>query len=94
MSASRERKKRQEFLAAGGVDKKAAQEAQRKAAERKSAILYSVIGILFVAVTVALLVYNSGIIERKTNAVTVDGVSYKAEDAVSYTHLTLPTIGG
>ncbi len=86
MSASRERKKRQEFLAAGGVDKKAAQEAQRKAAERKSAILYSVIGILFVAVTVALLVYNSGIIERKTNAVTVDGVSYKAEDVAFYYH--------
>ena len=89
MSASRERKKRQEFLASGGVDKKAVQDAQRKAAERKSTILYSVIGVLFVAVTVALLVYNSGIIERKTNAVTIDGVSYNAEDVAFYYYESL-----
>lgn len=84
MSASRERKKRQEFLASGGVDRKAAQEAQRKSAERKSAILYSVIAVLFIAVTVALLIYNSGILQRKATAVTIGGTSYSAGDMSFY----------
>ena len=84
MSASRERKKRQEFLAGGGVDKKAAQEAQRRSAERKSTILYSVIAVVFLAVTVFLLVYNSGIFQRKTKAVTIGGVSYTAADLAFY----------
>ena len=84
MSASRERKKRQEFLASGGVDKKAAREAERKKAERKSTILYSTIAVLFVAIAAFLLVYNSGILQRKATAVTIDGVRYTAEDMAFY----------
>lgn len=87
MSASRERKKRQEFLAGGGVDKKAAQEAQRKSAERKSTILYSTIAVVFLAVTVFLLVYNSGILQRKAKtvtAVTIGDVSYTSADVAFY----------
>jgi len=84
MSASRERKKRQEFIANGGVDRKAAQEAERKAAERKSAILYTTIAVLFLAITVALLIYNSGILQRKSKAVTVDGTTYTADDLAFY----------
>ena len=39
MSASREKKKRQELLANGAADPKAARAAEQKAAERKSNIL-------------------------------------------------------
>ena len=84
MSASRERKKRQEFLASGGMDRKAQREAEQRAAERKSTILYSTIAILFVAITAFLLVYNSGILQRKAKAVTVDGETYTADDAAFY----------
>ena len=57
MSASREKKKRQEYLAAnGGVDPKAEREAARQKAEKKSKILYRSVAIAFAVVAAALLV--------------------------------------
>ena len=71
MSASRERKKRQESQAGGEISRKAARAAERKAAERRSNILYASIAVLFVIVAVFLVVYNSGIFQRGETAVTV-----------------------
>ena len=87
MSASRERRKRQEFFAGGGTDPKAAREAERKAKERKSNILYGVLGTVFVLVTAFLVIYNSGILQRNVTAVTLDGVEYSAADYSYYYHL-------
>ena len=87
MSASRERKKRQEFAASGATDPKAAREAEQRAKERKSNILYATIGVVFVAVTAFLLVYNSGILQRNATAVTIDGVDYSAADYSYYYNL-------
>ena len=84
MSASREKKKRQELLANGTVDPKAAREAEKKAAERKSNILYGTLAAVFVIVTVALLVYNSGIIQRNQTAVTIDGDKYSVAETSYY----------
>ncbi len=84
MSASREKKKRQEFIAGGGVDPKAAREAEQKAAERKSTILYRVIFIAFVVLAIFLWVFNSGIIQRNKTAVTIDGEKYTVNDVAFY----------
>ena len=86
MSASRERKKRQEFIAGGGTDPKAAREAERKAKERKSNILYGTIGAVFVLVTAFLVIYNSGILQRSATAVTIDGTDYSASDYSYFYH--------
>lgn len=84
MSASREKKRRQELLAAnGGVDPKAAREAERLAAEKKSKILYTTIAVAFVAVALFLVVFNSGVIQRNRAAVSIDGEKYTVGD-VSY----------
>ena len=83
MSASREKKKRQEFLAGGGVDPRAARAAEQKAAEKKAKILYTTLGIAFVVVAAFLIVYNSGIIQRNQTALTIDGEKYTVSD-VSY----------
>ena len=83
MSASREKKKRQELLASGVVDKKAAREAEKKAAEHKSSKLYTAIAIAFVVVALALVVYNSHIIQRGQTALIVDNEKYTVAD-VSY----------
>ena len=83
MSASREKKKRQEFLAGGGVDPRAARAAEQKAAEKKAKILYTTLAIAFVVVAVFLVVYNSGIIQRNQTALTIDGEKYTVAD-VSY----------
>lgn len=84
MSASREKKKRQEFVANGGVDAKAAQEAAKRAADKRSTILYTTLAIAFVALAVFLLVYNSGVLQRNRTAVTIDGENYTAADAAYY----------
>lgn len=73
MSASREKKKRQELLANGSSDAKSAREAEQRAAEKRSNILYGAIAVIFVVVAVALVVYNSGIFQRSQTAVTIDG---------------------
>lgn len=84
MSASREKKKRQELLASGTVDPKAARAAEQKAAERKSNILYGTIAAVFVVVAAALLIYNSGIIQRSQTAVTIDGKKYTVPQTAYY----------
>ena len=85
MSASREKKKRQEFLAAnGGVDPKAVREAEQKAAEKKSKILYTSIAVIFAVVAIALLIFNSGIVQRSRAAVVIDGEKYNAADVNYY----------
>ena len=73
MSASREKKARQEFNASGAVDPKAAREAQERAKQRRSNWLYGGIAIVFVLVAAALLVWNSNVIQRGSAAVTVEG---------------------
>lgn len=87
MSASREKKKRQEILASGAVDPKAAREAEKKASEKKSSILYACVAALFVVVTIGLLIYNaydSGVLQRNKTAVTIDGEKYTVADAAYY----------
>ena len=90
MSASRERKKRQELLASGGTDPKAAREAAQKAAERRSNMLYGTIGILFLLITAGLLLYqyvytpHVANTRRNTTAVTIGERTYTAGDVSFY----------
>jgi len=84
MSASREKKKRQEFLANGGVDPKAVRAAEQQAAEKKAKILYTSLAVVFVVVTAALLVFNSGILQRSKTALTIDGEKYNVADVAFY----------
>lgn len=83
MSASREKKKRQEFLASGTTDPKTSRAAEEAAAVRRSNRLYGGIFIVLAVIAVALLVYNSGIIGRSRTAVTIDGEKYTVPQ-VSY----------
>ena len=85
MSASREKKRRQELLAAnGGVDPRAVREAEKKAAEKKSKILYTSIAAVFAVVAIALVVFNSGAVQRSRAAVVIDGEKYNAADVNYY----------
>ena len=88
MSASREKKRRQQVVATnGGLDPKAAREAERLAAEKKSQIMYTTIAAVFVAVSIFLVVFNSGIVQRNRAALTVDGEKYTVSD-VNYYYYT------
>ena len=84
MSASREKKKRQELLASGVVDVKAVREAEQKAAAKKENILYTGLAVAFVVIAIALFVINSGLLQRSESAVVIDGKEYTAADMNYY----------
>lgn len=86
MSASREKKNRQEVATSGVADPKTARHAQELAKERRSNRLYAIIAIAFVVVAIGLVVWNSNIIQRGTTAVTVEGESYSAAEVSYYYH--------
>lgn len=86
MSASKEKKNRQELASSGWTDPKTAREAQQRKAERKSDILYAVVGIAFVAVAVVTMVWKSGVVQQKATAATVNGEKYSASEVQYYFH--------
>ena len=65
MSASREKKNRQELAAQGHVDPKAERAAKEAAEQKKNRLLYGGIAVLFVIVAAVVLLYNSGIFQRR-----------------------------
>ena len=78
MSASREKKNRQDLASQGIQDPKAIREAEEKAQQRKANRLYGTIAVVFVLVAALLVVVNSGVLERSATAITVDGENYTA----------------
>ena len=75
MSASNERKKQPAMS-----DPKTAMEAQRQKAEKRSNLLYGFIGIVFLLVLAASILWRSNFIGRNATAVTIDGEKYTASD--------------
>lgn len=84
MSASREKKNRQEKAAQGYVDPKVIREAEEKAAQKKSKMLYGIIAALFVIVAVVCLVINSGVLQRNAKAVSINGEEFTAAELSYY----------
>lgn len=80
MSASREKKSRQELSGAGQSDPKTAREAQQRREERRSNILYGVIAVVFVLVAVTSIIWKSNIIQKTATAATIDGEKYTAAE--------------
>ena len=83
MSASREKKIRQELAAQGIPDIKEIRAEEERKQQRRANILYGSIAAVFVLVAAALLIWNSQIIQRNSTALSVDGVKYSAAE-VSY----------
>jgi len=88
MSASREKKLRQELAASGTPDPKKVREAEERANQRRSNMLYGAIAAIFVLVAVVVLVWNSNVIQRSATALTIDGQKYSAAQVDYYYHST------
>lgn len=86
MSASREKKSRQEQIASGYVDPKVARAAEEKAKARRSNMLYAVLAIIFVGVAAIAIISNSHVTERNAKAYTVNGETFTAADVNYYYH--------
>lgn len=89
MSASREKKNRQELAANGYIDPRVAREEKEAAERKKNKLLYGGIAVLFVIVAAVVLLYNSGIFQRKAVALTVDGKDFTAAQVDYYYYYTL-----
>ena len=84
MSASREKKARQEQVSTGFVDARTQREREENAKARRSNIMYTVIAIAFVVVAAVVIVANSKVIERGAKAVTIGSETYTAADVDYY----------
>ena len=93
MSASKEKKTRQEQAASGWTDPRTAREAQQQKEERRNNALYAVIAILFVAAAVVTMVWKSGIVQRTATAAVVNGEKYTAAEVQYYYTGTLNSYG-
>ncbi len=84
MSASREKKTRQDLIKSDWTDPKTAREAQQRKAEKRSNMVYGAIAVIFVLVAAASLVWKSQIIQKTATAVTVDGEKYSVAETSYY----------
>jgi len=80
MSASKDKKLRQEQKASGYVDKRVLAAEKEAAERRKSNIKYTVIGIVLVVLFAFIFIYNSAWPARTFTAVTIDGQEYTAAE--------------
>ena len=80
MSASREKKNRQELAAQGYVDPKVIREAEEKAAQKKSKIIYGIIAAVFVIVAIGSWLISSGVLQRNAKAISIDGEEFTAAE--------------
>ena len=84
MSASREKQNRQEQASTGWIDPKTAREAEQRRQEKRTSILYGVIGVIFAIAVVATLVWRSNVIPKMSTAATIDGEKYTAAEVNFY----------
>ena len=86
MSASREKKARQQLNASGYVDPKAIKAEEERKATKRANTLYSILGAAFVLVAVFTFVWNSGMMQRGATAATIDGENYSVEEFGYFYH--------
>lgn len=86
MSASREKKARQQLNASGYVDPKAIKAEEERKAVKRTNTLYAILGVAFVLVAVFTFVWNSGMLQRNATAATIDGKNYTVEEVGYFYH--------
>lgn len=86
MSASREKKQRQQTE---GLTEKQRQEAREAQKAKTRRTIYIVIGVVVVVLVAALLIWSSGFFQRRTTAATVGDRSFTAAEVSYYYHTVL-----
>ena len=87
MSASRTKKERQAD-AFSGMTQKQRQDALAAKESHRNAIIYTIIGIVVALLVIALLVWDNGVIQRHSTAVTVGDKKYSVVDLDYYYYST------
>ena len=83
MSASREKKQRQNDPA-GGLTQKQIQERKEAAIRKRNHIIYGIVGAVVVVLVAALLVWDSGFFQGRSTAITVNGRNFTPAEVAYY----------
>ncbi len=92
MSASREKKIRQELAQAGIPDIKDIRAKEEREKQRKANLLYGGIAIAFVVVAAALILWNSGVFQRNATALSIEGEKYSVSEVSYYYYNAFNTV--
>ena len=84
MSASREKKNRQDLSGSDWSNPKTAREAQQRKEEKRTNILYGTIGVVFLIVAIIAVIWKSNIIPKTATAGTINGEKYTAAEVNYY----------
>ena len=84
MSESREKKTRQDLSGSGWNDPKTAREAKQRQKEHSTNLLYGTIGVVFLVIAIAAVIWKSNIIPKTATAATVNGEKYTAAEVNFY----------
>ena len=84
MSASREKKTRQELAGTDYVDPKVIREEEQRQAEKRSNRLYMIIAVIFVIVAVVSIAWKSNFFQKKATALTIGDQEYTAAEVNYY----------
>lgn len=84
MSASREKKNRQDLSGSDWSNPKTAREAQQRKEEKRTNILYATIGVVFLIVAIMAVIWKSNIIPKTATAATINGEKYTAAEVNYY----------
>lgn len=84
MSASREKKFRQDQTSTGWNNPKTAREAEARKAQKRSNAMYTAIAVVFVLVAAVSIIWRSNIIPKMATAATIDGEDYKVSEVAFY----------
>lgn len=91
MSASREKKFRQDQTSTSWSDPKTAREAEARKAQKRSNAMYTAIAVVFVLVAVIAVIWRANLIPKMATAVTIDGEDYKVNEVTFYYQNTRST---
>ncbi|MEA4932728.1 MAG: peptidylprolyl isomerase [Lawsonibacter sp.] len=87
MSASKEKKTRQDVTTQGPIGREQKRQQEEKEA-RRSTIRYIAVGVVCVVLALFLMIWNTGLIQRNATAATINGVKYSTTDVQYYFNST------
>ena len=92
MSASREKKTRQDLSGSGWNDPKTAREAKQRQKEHSTNLLYGTIGVVFLVIAIAAVIWKSNIIPKTATAATKYSSTVRSTPPLRSTSILRTTI--
>lgn len=84
MSASKEKKIRKDQRTADWIDPKAVQAEKERKDQKRTNIIFAVVAVLFVAIGIFSMTWNSGVMQKNSDAISINGTTYSPSTVQYY----------